>query len=430
MHIIMTMILVLLSFSCGKKAEDQTSPAPGYEYTYLDPEQEETIQNPSGGIGENNAFNKNITISCKAENCPQYTALILAKHNNRSLHCTGTLIEQEFILTNSHCLPSYREGQNCDDISVYFRTPSGATTKADCGLIVKMNSLSDIVPDNANDYALFKLKSRVENIKGLDPKEIESISDQAKVKIYSINLVGTSAQGKIKAEIVRYDCTYQANSYFTHGAENHYYPLMALKNCPIVGGNSGSAIFGPYGGLAGVVYAGHKDNKNSFQTSAPFGLGVSALCFNDDQYDLFNDLRCVDQYYDYSSARVQAARRYSRQLSKRKQERLDRELNNSDRYIQYQDGQPQCIKLKTGTYYKRYDNSYYLLDLIPVLNDELQLGDHLDNNAITGVNATLIYKTFYSPQYTVYIKQYRGSEEPPKVSMISYDQRYKLDLCQ
>ncbi len=185
-------------------------------------------------------------ISCPSGDCPDAVARLFVinfKDADESANCTGTLIGEKLLLTNSHCIDMGSLEKVCDGFYAVFKTELGGHEVARCEKVLYRNThrarnRRDLADD---DYALIELDRTVR----AKPLEIarEGFAPGDKVHPYVIDHISA-----FDSRIVKLSCTVSAES--SNGRDN------ALLNCPAIGGNSGSAIFDTDGRVAGVLYAG------------------------------------------------------------------------------------------------------------------------------------------------------------------------------
>lgn len=186
------------------------------------------------------------SITCPSGDCPDAVArLFIVNFNDadESANCTGTLIGEKLLLTNSHCLDVGSIQQACDGFYAIFATKAGGHEVARCEEVLYRNTHhARNRRDLSNrDYALIKLDRTVK----AKPIEInrDGFAPGDKVYPYVIDHINI-----FDSRIVKLSCTVSAES--SNGRDN------VLEKCPAIQGNSGSTIFDTEGRAAGVLYAG------------------------------------------------------------------------------------------------------------------------------------------------------------------------------
>lgn len=204
------------------------------------------------------------TLSCPSGDCPEAVARLFTinfQDAEESANCTGTLIGEKLLLTNSHCIDMGSLDEVCKGFYAVFASKTGGHEVARCEQVLwRYNHHSRNRHDLSNqDYALIKLDRTV----SAKPVEInrDGFSPGDKVHPYVIDHISV-----FNARIVKLNCTVSSES--SNGRDN------VLQKCPAIQGNSGSAIFDTAGRVAGVLYAGEEtivDETTSYtlRTEAP-----------------------------------------------------------------------------------------------------------------------------------------------------------------
>lgn len=186
------------------------------------------------------------TISCPSGDCPEAIARLFTinfEDAEESSNCTGTLIGEKLLLTNSHCIDMGTLDEVCDGFYAVFNSRAGGHEVARCEEVLwRYTHTSRDRRDLSNqDYALIKLDRTVSakpvelNRSGFVPGD--------KVHPYVIDHIDV-----FNSRIVKLNCTVSSET--SNGRDN------VLETCPAIQGNSGSAIFDTDGRAAGVLYAG------------------------------------------------------------------------------------------------------------------------------------------------------------------------------
>ncbi len=234
------------------------------------------------GYNDNHGYDlRDLTLECPSGTCPSSVSLILIGSDSQ---CSGTLINKKYVLTNSHCLTNgyYDEGSDCSDVTALFLNNQGRTVKYTCKDIKVLNYLHDD-ENSKNDYALFELESAPKNIDSVKVSEdYNKPLDRDFVNLYVTN-VTSNTTGVIK----HHRCLNRHNTIYNITTTDSTAPLMALGQCPVIGGNSGSGILNADNELVGVVFAGADPDKSdsiynigSTEVKFPenFGVGIQSNC--------------------------------------------------------------------------------------------------------------------------------------------------------
>jgi len=222
----------------------------------------------------------NFTLDCQDGQCPSSVALIMM---GRSGQCSGTLINKKYVLTNSHCLASYSKSSDCSNIKSYFIDNSGDTVQYRCSKIHVVHQLPEDKKDSVNDYALFELEkvpSNVDSVKISHKRDLPANNDL--VNLYVTNVTSHSS-GIIK----HHECTNRHNTLLNISTQDSTGPLMALANCDVISGNSGSGILNTNNELVGIVFAGTNrgfsgisSQRNSLSMPQELGIGIQSQCLD------------------------------------------------------------------------------------------------------------------------------------------------------
>jgi V8-like Glu-specific endopeptidase len=371
-----------------------------------------------------------VEMSCSSGDCPEFVGTLLTHHIGSVNHCSGTLIDRQYFLTNSHCLEGKEIGEGCENTTVHFLDKDNKVHEFNCAEVILVNKLEEEPIKNTNDYAIIKLEKPVDEIESYNSKKLEKLEDQAQVSIYTSNFIAVFGD-TIQVEIDPLECNYLEESYISRGATSHYYPMMSLKHCSIVAGNSGSAIWGPNGGLAGVVYAGPKDQERDGSLKN-HGLGVSAWCFNEERAGLFSDALCEGKGHDYEGQRFESLVELDNKINESGLSKKVRSLNELDEWIQYgQDGQPECIKktklMLRGKAY-RFKAEWEESDFVFNYNTLDYEVDHTNTSPKSKHYFIMINKNLFSSTYKVYIDESRNGFSMT-VGKFYYDEKYELKKC-
>lgn len=203
------------------------------------------------------------TLSCPTGDCPDAVArlfIINFDDADESANCTGTLIGEKLLLTNSHCIDMGSLEDVCDGFYAVFNTKLGGHEVARCEeVLYRNNHHARNRQDLANnDYALIKLDRTIR----AKPVEINRAGFAPGDKVHPFVIDHISV---FNSRIVKLNCTVASDS--SNGRDN------VLENCPAIQGNSGSSIFDTKGRVAGVLYAGE---DTSVDETTPYATRIAA----------------------------------------------------------------------------------------------------------------------------------------------------------
>jgi len=211
------------------------------------------------------------TLSCPSRDCPDAIArlfIINFGDAENSSMCTGSLVGDRLLLTNSHCIDKQTTEKACAGFYAIFNTKRGGYEVARCSKVLfrhsnaaaRSRALSD------RDYALIELDRSVR----ATPLEIEPNGFAIGDTIHPYVVDHTSLYN---ARIVKLNCTVKEDN--PEGRDTMF------ENCPAIGGNSGSPVLNTAGKVAGVLYAAQdtvvtEETPYEERIAAPnFSLGFS-----------------------------------------------------------------------------------------------------------------------------------------------------------
>ncbi len=164
--------------------------------------------------------------------------------------CSGTLVNNNFIITNSHCIPdNLKEGDACDkQMLVQFpRTDNLPSEDIKCKSVIRVFPMQEGQPD----LAVISIENSIHQ--RFDTQIITNqFFEGTKTVAFTMNphpelgMVGT---------IQRKDCTISHKSLLSVGGnENSGNALLSGDACNVIGGNSGSGLFNMDGNMIGVIH--------------------------------------------------------------------------------------------------------------------------------------------------------------------------------
>jgi hypothetical protein len=181
----------------------------------------------------------------KADECPEWVAGLAHDHGV----CSSFLVAPNIIGTNLHCIPEdlRHEKASCKDrIVVSFpKTAHHSEETIDCEEMVHVSPpISDkfLTPD----FAFFRLKEKTTR----DYLEISQagIADGALITLYKVDPGEVGIVRKVQCPAVQ-------NSLFNPYFQQDKSPLVSLIPCPVIKGNSGSALVGADGKAHGIIFS-------------------------------------------------------------------------------------------------------------------------------------------------------------------------------
>ncbi len=211
--------------------------------------------------------------------------------------CTAWLIADDVIATNMHCIDHKYSGQYKVPMEdLFFKT---VDNKVHSGLIKVTEFIKGKIEDSmAVDYAILRLEHPLYDIPKVKIEQTR-LSDGAKVKAIVVNkrLFGDS---EIDLQLDSYkNCEVSESLLRTKfeysGINTTGDRFYALENCPVLGGNSGSALFDSLGRARGIItWSFGAEDGDTMVNSDKTGGAQSLHCldFNLDTTDLFKYSEC------------------------------------------------------------------------------------------------------------------------------------------
>jgi hypothetical protein len=199
--------------------------------------------------------------------------------------CSGTLYQNKYIITNSHCIPNELRvnGSSCENqIKILFpETNKYSAESVKCERIKQVFSLENDGPD----LAVIELNQSVyrENVKILK----DAFFDNSRVYAYTMN---PSKYDNTLGTIVKKSCTLSIdNAYLMSTAKNLSKAVLYGNLCDVISGNSGSGLFNEMGEYIGAIFAKVemeklasilKDKKINHRFTVPMGIVQNIGCLN------------------------------------------------------------------------------------------------------------------------------------------------------
>ena len=185
--------------------------------------------------------------------CSESIGLVSVANATSAFVCTGFLIADDIVATNSHCIPpDLKAGNSCRNRIWMSFAPSEHTEKyenqAECANIIYSSALSQEI--GAKDFAFFKLATHTGRPKLTISRR--GFEDGQFVRVTKIDPDLT--RERFRGNIYTTKCKTIFGSTFTNTADR-YSSTMTFADCPIIPGNSGSPILDENGAVLGIVQA-------------------------------------------------------------------------------------------------------------------------------------------------------------------------------
>jgi len=230
-------------------AEPDPTPAPVPKSPEPTPEPVPEPKVPRGRLQipptQHDAAIAHATVRCEGSGprmCPNEVGMLVVKTNNSLTQCTAFLVGDQYLMTNSHCIPPSlkADGANCRGrIQVFFpKTDSQPAERVSCERMIRSSKISGGEFGNfgsENDYALMQLSHPT--ARGSLTVNRDGLDDEMKLAFYSVSPQSTSsATGLLKASV----CVAKQRALTSPSFVRPQAPVGTVSGCAFVPGNSGS----------------------------------------------------------------------------------------------------------------------------------------------------------------------------------------------
>jgi hypothetical protein len=229
-----------------------------------------------------------------SNNCPENVGLIFAnkdgkKSNPQLFQCTGFLVADDIVATNSHCIPELLKtnpGENCADfLAIRFFDSASKTKVFSCASLIDFSNYK--VDSLAEDFAFFKVKST--KIKPFQMGEKTGIQDNQNISIAKVSPLKLIQGGELSVQ----SCNIVLNSLLNTSAKTPFAKTASAIGCKVIKGNSGSPVLNSNNQAIGIVQSYWNDdfadvlNKalKNYEIKVPSDLGPDFI---------FTNFSCVD----------------------------------------------------------------------------------------------------------------------------------------
>lgn len=196
------------------------------------------------------------SIQCaQAEGCPEGVARMFAINFNdltNSSMCTAFLVAPDLVMTNSHCIYAGRMSQQktCEGLYFIFPTKNFTYVQAGCSEILwkdKRTNGRRVYKKGHNDFALVRLDKTL----SLTPLKILKTGMRKGDRVFPMVI---DHHNVFSANILKLFCRVD------HVSAKH--GVATLSNCPVIKGNSGSAVLDENDNVVGILFASSHDVSN------------------------------------------------------------------------------------------------------------------------------------------------------------------------
>ncbi len=245
-----------------------------------------------------NFYGKPVIFRCEPADCVNGQAFLLTKKYLGASACSATLISENTILTNAHCVPDESKA-SCEEAEIFLpeiKDANGmilhAAARRTCSSIIKIsaprkNSFSQ-------DFALLALDRPILG----RPMGIVARSgmNDGETLEYHASMV-SSYEGKYYVRSTKNTCQTVMNSLVFPAYGDSHDPVATVSGCKPIPGNSGSSLANKDGKIVGLIQAGYVDTaelRKSFNKFAKEIYEFPVPATNLSCVDLNDDIPSVD----------------------------------------------------------------------------------------------------------------------------------------
>jgi len=278
-----SLIFIILLYGCGTRVREYTDTfATGQPLT---------------------AFDNKVALDVTA---PSGLSVLIYKKDNELKTCTGFMISDRHLLTNSHCVSHFDTRECKGKLSVFIKTSSGQIKKNCSQKIIssRISSYTNLLPD----YSVIEIDTPLENQKPFDLSR-DGFEDREKYKILSFSM-SANEEGSLFAEFKQNLCEARQKTLLGNFSKSisSIIPLFApadlADDCKIMPGNSGSPILNSKDKVSGLIFATKSPNyhpEHGFSQrniSRNFSLATNLSCLKFGIASMDKDLQntCKDHF--------------------------------------------------------------------------------------------------------------------------------------
>lgn len=240
------LLLSALLIGCAKEKEDVSQATPGQEVAIY--------KIPVEDLKAGQILAKNASIQCEpgAECSPSVGLLGIAVDDKDAGQCSASLIGEDLVVTNSHCVPDdiKKVGASCEKrLWLHFVPDSRYESELECEKVLAV-SLQKGSTKNP-DYAVLKMKQKSKrpvfsySRKGFENREL--------VKLHRVN--PTRVEGKMSGNLGTTHCKAKYDSSVVERFFDSLALVSLFVDCRVIQGNSGGPIQAQDGTIRGVIFA-------------------------------------------------------------------------------------------------------------------------------------------------------------------------------
>jgi hypothetical protein len=229
----------------------------------------------------------NYGVKCEGE-CPTNAGVLLARMGNDLSTCSFSVVAKDVILTNRHCIPDSiaYEGASCGDTVEAILMKNGRKDIYKCDKVLSFAKEYNKAGAEALDFAFLKLQRST----SVNPLPISQTGVQDNETLYALTATPDRWANPYGTILIQKKCQVLMNSLLEQTFTNPFAPVIGLKDCEVVHGNSGSALVDLRGEIKGVLQSTLntstlRDGSNALQNQANkalkgnnYGKGTNAVC--------------------------------------------------------------------------------------------------------------------------------------------------------
>ncbi len=198
--------------------------------------------------------------------------------------CTWSLIDQEYAVTNSHCIPQAlkdNKSLNCHNyLQGKISTGNGKSITVKCLKLVSF-SKTDNSPLKNNDYALIKIEKV-----NVQPFGLSRVGISEGEQLKAATMDHDMSPVKIVSQYNPKDCTSESSDILGRIKSAGSSPITMFGDCKIIQGNSGSPVLNTSGDVVALVHASIKD-----KLPEAFGKGLDRVLVSN-KIGVITNLKC------------------------------------------------------------------------------------------------------------------------------------------
>jgi hypothetical protein len=226
-----------------------------------------------------------------ASQCSPAVGMLVSTSSSSAVQCTAFLISSNIVATNSHCIPDDLKaaGSACQErIALIFpEVGNYPAVKTGCTQVISASTIDSTFKNP--DYAFVRLDANVSR-----PILQITHSGLADNGIYQLDKIDPyQGNGIPEGYLHQVQCKAIYGSLVTGGAASAQAPVMAMGDCAVVEGNSGSPLIDSNGNVPAVIFATINDATLTTLLSKDSNSGADQLDDSFAALGLATDYSCL-----------------------------------------------------------------------------------------------------------------------------------------